>query len=376
MIDFRVSQLAKGILDECHRRNWSMVWREGRSLKQNPRLNQVSGVIARMDKESLLRLRAILSPDIPLISADGSTQDTEIPTITPNPFAIGQVTAEHFLEQGLRSFVLVGSSRHISARYRAEMFSAVVDQALGHAAVEYFNVPENEFLWGPDSVLGRRFIRLLKRIPLPAGVMAASDEAAVSCLECLHGSGIRCPTDVAIVGSSNDPVYTKIVMPLSSIQVDFEKMGAKAVDMLAEIMKSGCANETVKHCRLPVELIIRQSSQVRLMADERIAKGVGILQQRYTEELRLPELAATCGMSRASFCSKFTEAVGISPIRYLIDYRLDKATYLLAESNMTVGQIVEEVGFHELPYFTRAFKQKFQMTPSQYRKQAVQQRNA
>ena len=376
IIDVRVGQLAKGILDECHRRGWGMRWREGRHIENNEGFGRADAVIARMDKESLFRLKEHLPQGIPLVSADGSTLDTDIPTITPDPFAIGRQTAEHFLEQGLRNFVIIGAGNHISANYRAEAFVNAVNQTLEHGRVEFLDVPQEEFFWGPDSVLGRRFIRLIKQMPKPIGVMAASDEAAVSCLECLPQAGFRCPMDVAVVGSSNDPVYTKIITPLSSVQVDFGRLGVEAVDMVCEILSARSSkNKKISNRYLPTEFIIRESSQIRLMADERIAKAVNILQSHYTENLRLPELASMCGMSRASFCAKFTDAVGESPIRYLINYRLEKAQHLLSETNLGVGQIIEKVGFNEQPYFTRAFRERFNMTPTEYRQKVIQGRD-
>jgi LacI family transcriptional regulator len=372
MVDFRMTQLAKGILNECHRLNWGLSWKVGVQIKRGTDLGRTSAVIARMDKASMLQLRKDLPPEIPLVSADGATLDTDIPTVTPDPFAIGRITAEHFLEQGVRSFIIAGSPSHISAKYRRDAFTEVVNRTLEHAALKTLDVAEGELFWGSGSALEQRFMRLLKKSPLPAGVMAASDAAAVSCLECLQDTGLRCPADVAIVGSSNDPVYTNILMPLSSIQVDFEKAGAEAIDMLQEIFASQDPGKNIAHRYLPVELIVRKSSQHRLMADERIAKAIHILQARYTDDLRLPELAAQCGMSRAGFCSKFTDVVGESPIQYLINYRLEKARLLLTDSNLNIGQIIEEVGFNDQPYFTRTFRQRFQMTPTQYRKSMLQ----
>jgi LacI family transcriptional regulator len=372
VIDLRVSQLAKGILDECHRLNWGMRWREGRHIKSRDDFGYASAVITRMDKKSLSRLQKYIPPNVPLVSADGCTLDTDIPTVSPDPVAIGRMTAEHLIEQGLRSFLIVGSTVHISTKRRTEAFADVIRQKLEHGTLKIFNVPQDEFFWDTGSVLGRRFVRLLKNTPMPVGVMASSDEAAVSCLECLQDAGIRCPMDMAIVGSSNDPVYTKIITPLSSVAIDFEKAGAIAVNMVQQMLSAKASGKHITNRYLPAELIVRKSSQIRLMADERIAKAVDILQARYTEDLRLPELAAECGMSRASFCSKFTEAVGESPIRYLINYRLGKALHLLAETNLSVGQIIEKAGFNEQPYFTRAFRQRYKMTPTQYRQKMVQ----
>jgi AraC-like DNA-binding protein len=65
----------------------------------------------------------------------------------------------------------------------------------------------------------------------------------------------------------------------------------------------------------------------------------------------------------------FKETMGISFIGYLKDYRLTMAARLLTSSDSSVLGIASAVGFDNLSYFNRAFKQKYRMTPRQFREE-------
>lgn len=59
---------------------------------------------------------------------------------------------------------------------------------------------------------------------------------------------------------------------------------------------------------------------------------------------------------------------------YLVNYRLELAAKQLAETDLKVIDIMENCGFHNQSYFTRAFHKKYQKTPLMYRKTAVRLR--
>lgn len=62
--------------------------------------------------------------------------------------------------------------------------------------------------------------------------------------------------------------------------------------------------------------------------------------------------------------------MGTSFVDYLRDYRLTIASRLLTTSDSSILDIAAESGFENLSYFNRVFKQKYSMTPRQFRKKA------
>lgn len=73
-------------------------------------------------------------------------------------------------------------------------------------------------------------------------------------------------------------------------------------------------------------------------------------------------------MSLSQLNRKVKAITGFSSSGYILQMRLDKAKRMLASTDTSVGDIAMKCGFPEISYFSRVFKQTFQMTPSQYRK--------
>jgi AraC-like DNA-binding protein len=92
------------------------------------------------------------------------------------------------------------------------------------------------------------------------------------------------------------------------------------------------------------------------------------IENHYMEKITIAEIAATVDFSESHFMRYFKETMGISFVGYLKDYRLTMAARLLTSSDSSVLDIAAEVGFDNLSYFNRAFKEKYRMTPRQFRK--------
>lgn len=95
------------------------------------------------------------------------------------------------------------------------------------------------------------------------------------------------------------------------------------------------------------------------------------MEQNYTEDLTLEEFASYTGRSLATFKRDFTKISPLSPQRWIIEHRLDKAKQLLIENIATAQDIGYMVGFKNRSHFSQAFKKKFGCAPSNYLKSSV-----
>lgn len=86
------------------------------------------------------------------------------------------------------------------------------------------------------------------------------------------------------------------------------------------------------------------------------------------DELRVNDLAEYMNMSRTVFYRKVNGIIGISPIEYIKDFRLNKAKYLI-KSGMSFSEIAFAVGFSDPNYFGKIFKKEFGMTLTEYKQQ-------
>ncbi|SCW77516.1 Signal transduction histidine kinase [Mucilaginibacter sp. NFR10] len=82
--------------------------------------------------------------------------------------------------------------------------------------------------------------------------------------------------------------------------------------------------------------------------------------------LSVEELSRHVGMSRGSLYYKLLEITGQTPVEYIRNVKLDKAAQLLEISDYNVAQIAYITGFGTPSYFSRIFKTRFGMLPSEY----------
>lgn len=101
---------------------------------------------------------------------------------------------------------------------------------------------------------------------------------------------------------------------------------------------------------------------------DRILQVLRIIRENYMEDISLNYLAEQVYSSPCYLSSLFTKYMGTSPIAYVNELRMEKAVELLLNSNYTVTRICEMVGYRNLPYFCTSFKNKYNMTPAQFRK--------
>jgi AraC family transcriptional regulator len=80
----------------------------------------------------------------------------------------------------------------------------------------------------------------------------------------------------------------------------------------------------------------------------------------------ISEVAQTAMLSEYHFFRSFKAAYGISPYQYLMDRRLDYAKNMVIESQKTFREIAQEIGFSDQYSFSKAFKNKFQVSPNYY----------
>ncbi|MBR2357579.1 MAG: helix-turn-helix transcriptional regulator [Lentisphaeria bacterium] len=83
------------------------------------------------------------------------------------------------------------------------------------------------------------------------------------------------------------------------------------------------------------------------------------------------ELTAAVGYSRAHFTRKFSEECGISPGKFLLDWRLRIAAQMLTADYSQIKSIARQTGFTDVSHFCRVFKQKYGLSPKAFRLSSI-----
>ena len=78
-------------------------------------------------------------------------------------------------------------------------------------------------------------------------------------------------------------------------------------------------------------------------------------------------LARQAGMSRSRFSDRFTSLLGLGPMAYVADWRMQKALSLLDDERLSIQEVAGRSGYRSAAGFTRAFVSKFGLPPKQFR---------
>ena len=103
-------------------------------------------------------------------------------------------------------------------------------------------------------------------------------------------------------------------------------------------------------------------------AVQNIKKALDYIQEHNQSTLTIAELANLLHFSEPYFMRFFKKHTGITCVDYINDFRMNKATELLATTDLSIMEIAMQVGLHNISYFNRLFKKKFETTPKEYRK--------
>lgn len=87
------------------------------------------------------------------------------------------------------------------------------------------------------------------------------------------------------------------------------------------------------------------------------------------EDLSLEKLAAECNYSKSHFSRAFKKLSGMPLTEFVLNARLEKAKYLLENTNMKVNEIIAEISFANNTKFFTSFKEKYGKSPHKYRKE-------
>jgi AraC-like DNA-binding protein len=109
----------------------------------------------------------------------------------------------------------------------------------------------------------------------------------------------------------------------------------------------------------------------RLNFHLRLRKVVSYLEEHLGESIHLHDASAIACMEKTAFSKFFRRTVGLSFHEFVLAWRVKKAVELMTQSDYTLSEISDAVGFETLVSLEPAFKRFFGCSPSRYRKQIL-----
>ncbi|NLE31669.1 MAG: helix-turn-helix transcriptional regulator, partial [Bacteroidales bacterium] len=84
-------------------------------------------------------------------------------------------------------------------------------------------------------------------------------------------------------------------------------------------------------------------------------------------ELTVEMLVSEVGMGRTVFFNKLKGLLGMSPIEFIKETRIKRAAELLETGRYNVSEVSFQIGMNDSRYFSKCFKHKYGMTPSEFK---------
>lgn len=149
--------------------------------------------------------------------------------------------------------------------------------------------------------------------------------------------------------------------------------------LLAELLRYNepfsCISNTLIEILMPIKRLVQSSMSIsNVIITEttfEIKDVLMYLHNNCKQKITIPKLSKQFHVNRTTLSDRFFEATGETIITYLNKYRINLAAIMLRESNFSISNIAEEVGFNDTAYFAKLFKKYMLHTPSGYRQHFV-----
>ena len=184
-------------------------------------------------------------------------------------------------------------------------------------------------------------------------------------------------------------IYQKYVLPIMASPMDYQIFSqdipwqAEVLSLMREMM---AAQEKASDVELVNSYLIQkiwhilyQNTDIEHMGKKenysassqaRLQLMMQYIHQKSAYNISLSDIADQAKVSKSTALNLFQRYLGISPVTYLINYRLQEAAKLLTATEKKVTAISKDTGFDSVDYFCKAFKKYYKLTPTEYRKKA------
>ena len=191
------------------------------------------------------------------------------------------------------------------------------------------------------------------------------------------------------IAAQDSLIYQKYVLPIMASPMDYQIFSsdipwqAQALSLMREMM---AAQENASDVELVNSYLIQkiwhilyQNTDIEHMGKKenysassqaRLQLMMQYIHQKSAYNISLRDIADQAKVSKSTALNLFQRYLGISPVTYLINYRLQEAAKLLASTEKKVTVISKDTGFDSMDYFCKAFKKYYKLTPTEYRKKA------
>ena len=309
---------------------------------------------------------------IPFVNIADSLKASPFPSVKFDNRAIGRMAAKHLLERETPHYAFLGIQENGVNNYRLLGYHEILKRR-GFSPSAYWL---NEFIQSIDSSkrdsakVPAAYEKILKNMPRPVSIFAATDELGYRLLEACNRLRIHSPNEVRVLGVNNERILCNLSRPsLSSIHSDCEAYGWEVAKMLDTLMQ-GKKPEQAEVLIPPERVILRGSTDFLKYEDPYVAEAMRYIHNNASKYIDVSDVMSVVPISRRSLERRFTEQVGRSIYKEITRCHIERAKHLLLNSDQSILQIAKESGFNSNVRFEAAFTNSVGVKASTFRKEA------
>jgi LacI family transcriptional regulator len=357
-------------------KNWHIRIAQGDSAAIVPKLRQAGidgAIIKSPDRKGMTSDHCAAM--IPCVSHGNLVVPEITPYITADNVASGRLAAQHFLGLGLRNFAYFSASTAWWSQSRKKGFVERVQEA-GFQPHVYAGGgrPYPTIDWQP----GRTWVKGVMQdainwvcsLPKPVGLMTCDDPMGYDLIEAAEEAGIRIPEEVAIVGVYNERFICEVATPpLSSVELNIEKAGYRAAELLNDIILGRARMEGQIIFSEATHIVQRQSSEIVAVEDQQVSAALHFIRTHFHQPIQVADVVGSTELSRRMLEIRFRKLLKRSILDEVLRRRVEHVANTLLDSDLSIEQIATASNFESAGYMARLFKKFLGISPSDYRKE-------
>jgi LacI family transcriptional regulator len=322
-----------------------------------------SGIIARIETEAIASV--VRRMRLPTVDVSAARKVKSIPWVETDDRELARLAARHLIDRGFRSLAFCGEPHFNWSKWREQHFAASAEDAGCECHIfEGKSSSEKDYSWTRER---RRLRNWVLELPKPVGVMACYDFKGQQLLDICRELDVAVPEQVAVIGVDNDARLCRLCTPpLSSVIPDTHRTGYEAAQLLDRMMR-GEKVGTDAVLIPPLGVAERQSSDVYAIDDPDVAAALRYIREHACEGISVAEVLQAVPLSRRMLEHRFLKLVRRTPHAEIIRIRMERASRLLRETDLSLAEIASRAGFADANYLSIAFKKQTGVSPRAYR---------
>ena len=196
----------------------------------------------------------------PHVLIDRTFRNMRSPSVSVDNFAGARMAARHLLHQGMKKIAVIAiSPDHIST------ISDRINGFQSALAEEGVHIPEDRIIRTPfgqmDKTIKEKLLHFYQDGDMPEAIFTLNNNLTAACMQNLRKLSVEIPHQVAIIGFDDVSFFSFTRPSISVIAQPIERISEVAFDMLMRQIEGNNIAEKEKNVKLPVDIIIRESSQ-------------------------------------------------------------------------------------------------------------------